>query len=131
MAIGVGDEVAMKRVLTDETLASRGNVLFGLCDVVDAANRDILWENGKYTAAIPATALDKIAGVAAPQSVVTFTDALDGVDSPSYQGTIVRRYTRQAAGAGAEVSFTLVRLLSNPEELVEVLSSAIQVQAGQ
>jgi hypothetical protein len=131
MAIAAGDEVAIKRVVSDAALASRGNVLFGVVALEDGGgNADVIWENGEFAQLIPTTVLDKILGVNAPQEIVEFTGGSNGVESPSYRGTIVRRYTRSLEGSSTPTSFTLIRLLSNPLELVEALSSAVQPVPG-
>ncbi len=128
MALANGDEVALARDLTGQSLSVRGKVLFGLVNA--SAGTDVLWENGVLAQGIAAaTMLDKIVGQNAPQSRVTFTDGSDGLGSPSYSGTIVRRYTRQLNGASTTASYTLVRLDNG--EYVEVPTTAIQVLEGQ
>jgi hypothetical protein len=132
MAIIAGDEIALKRVLVDPTLAVRGNVLFGLALIVDEDSLvTVIWENGVQPIdTIASDMLDKITGENAPQDVVTFLDATSGVNSPEFAGTIVRRYTRQTDGTGATPSFTLVRLLSNQRELVEIPTGSVSSLAG-
>jgi hypothetical protein len=127
MALSDGDEVALIRDPTAQTLAARGNVLFGI--LVDAGSDSVVFENG-LEASVPGAQLDKIVGENAQQVAVTFTDATSGVNSPEYRATIVRKYTRQPAGTGDALSFTLIRLVSNGQ-LLEVPSSAVTTLSGQ
>jgi hypothetical protein len=129
MALLLGEEVALHRDTTYSTLAASGQVLFGI--VMDPAGPiKVQWQNGQYSDALVATELDKILGLSgSTQQVVTFNDATDGIDSPEYQGVVVRRYSRQREGAGATVVYVLIKLLSSGEYL-EVLASAIREVSG-
>jgi hypothetical protein len=123
MAIAAGDEVALKRVVGQATLGARGNVLFGIALTTDV---NVVWENGALTNAIPNGDLDQIVGVGnPPATIVTFNDGgnTDNITN-DYRCVVVRRYTRNPAGTGSPVSYTLMRSISTGQ-LYEVPTSAV------
>lgn len=129
MAIAAGDQVALHRA-AGVTLGALGNVLFGIC--IDASSgRDIVWENGNVSDAVPEASLDKIAsdGDSQPQKLVTFTDAPSGVNSPEYRCVVVRRYSRDPAGGGTPVDYVLMKSLASGQ-LYESPAAAVVALDG-
>jgi hypothetical protein len=131
MAIVAGDEVALIMDSSFATLGRRGNVLFGIANVVTSpTDIDVLWENGQLSEGLIAAILDKILPlVNAEQAVYTFTDGSGGVNNPAYQGVVVRTYSRNPAGTGSATPFTLLRSVSDGQ-LYEVPTAARQIVQG-
>lgn len=102
----------------------------------NAGNVAVLWANGRYVAAIPTTALDKVGlpdsgTVGTLQGFVLKTNPATAsqAESPEFQGVAVMFYTRDNNGAGTPTE-TLVLMKTNAGLFRELLASALTVVAG-
>jgi len=126
MALANGDRVAYAQPVSAVSYANRdGNFVFGI--ICDATGVDVLWSNGTFAQGILNTTLDKI-GDASSSNIGKVVN-VSGAESPELTGIVVRVYSRQNNGAGAETSYTLIRLLLTGQ-LIEVPTSSVEPVLG-
>lgn len=144
MALAAGDVVSM----TQFSFLNQNGLLgplvqaqppsFGIVATdPNAGSVAVLWEDGRYDAAIPTTALDRIgvpdAGMVAElQGFVLKTDPAVGSqqESPEFQGIAVTFYTRDKNGAGTPSETLCLMRLNFFGTYRELLASALTTVGG-
>lgn len=123
MAFAVGSYVALARTGTLLNGFFGKKPLFGRIyhDAGDGA-WDVLWEDGRRQAGIPAAALDQILATAISPALVRVLNAAKDEVSGYYDCLVAAKYTRKAGGSTETDSYVLLKAV-NEDQYVEVTAT--------